>query len=164
MKILKLSLLTALISTSFACKKEHTETAEVFFSGITNRDEDGNLNGFVDEDDWNLNTTFNSKENALFPADNFSICGDATDTVLKVYSYPNPSNGVFLFGCIIEFDSISLRVVDDNYKVLYAKDNLTRPSLSIVENGDGGSRLVRMYYRAYNDSCVYQGYGDLSIR
>lgn len=164
MKIFKLTLFVSLIVISISCEKEFKETAEVFFSGITNRDENNELNGFVDSTDWQLNTVFSSRENGLFNADNLPICGDATDTVYKVYSYPNPSNGVFVFGSITPMDSISIRIVDDNYEILYQKDGLTIPSLSIVENGDGGSRLVRMYYRIYYESCKYQGYGDLSIR
>lgn len=165
MKFFKLTLLLSItVAITFSCAEEYKETAEVFFAGITNRDNDGEPNGFVDENDWNLNTVFNKRENDLFKPDNLPICSDATDTVFQVYSFPNPSTGVFVFGSIVYMDSISLRIVDDNYNVLYSKDGLTDPSLSIYENGDGGSRLVRMYYRVYNDSCKYQGYGDLSIR
>lgn len=164
MRIFKLSLFIAVLALSVSCEKEYTETGEVFFSGITNRDENGNRNGNFDPMDWKLNTTFNGSENALFSVDNLPVCGDATDTAFLVYSYPNPSNGVLAFGSIVQMDSVSLRIVDDNYKVLYSKDGLTNPSISIHENGDGGSRMVRLYYRFYNGACKYQGYGDLSIR
>ena len=164
MKIFKLSLVACLLISCFACEKEDTETAQVFFSGITNRDGNGNENGNVDPDDWNLNVTFNAQERALFPADNLPICTDALDTVYSVYVYPNPCSGIFVFGSIIQMDRIALRIVDDNYNVLFAQDSLTSPSLSINEQGDGGSRMVRMYYSVYNDTCKYQGYGDISLR
>ncbi|WP_417608600.1 hypothetical protein [Owenweeksia hongkongensis] len=164
MKIFKLSLLITVIALSVSCEKEYIETGEVFFSGITNRDGNGDLNGNIDPMDWNLNTTFTSQEDALFAADNLPICTDANDTLLKTYVYPNPNNGVFTFGSIIQMDSIALKIVDDNFTILYENDNLTSLSLTIHENGDGGSRLVRMYYRVYNGACKYQGYGDLSIR
>ncbi len=163
MRIVKLGLIACLLISSFACEKEDIESALVFFSGITERDNVGNLNGSIDPMDWTLDATFTSRENALFPADNLPICSDASDTIFRVYSYPNPSQGIFAFGSLVQMDRIALRIVDDNFNILFKEDSLTSQTLTINEDEDGGSRVVRLYYRVYNGGCKYQGYGDLSI-
>lgn len=165
MKAFKIIPLLLFLIFIMSCKDEpEEEEPKIAISGITERDGNGELTGNNDPADWNLNTTFNSMENKLFRSDDLAICADAEDSIYNVQVYPNPNDGVFNFETIIPNESISVRIVDDQLDVLFSKDSITGGTLTISENGDGGTRKVRLYYRVYNGACKYQGYGDIFIR
>ena len=164
MKTLQLVLMVIAIGALAGCKEEEKkEEPKISIEGFTVRDGNGNLVGNVDPADWNLNTTFNNMENALFPEDNLPVCSDHVDTAYQVFVYPNPNDGIFVFGSIVPREHVSLRIVDEYMNVLYKKDSLTSTTLTITEDKDAGLRAVRLYYRVYRDSCKYQGYGDIGI-
>lgn len=164
MKFLNPMLVLILILCGTACKEkdDDKEDPKISISGITERDGNGNLTGNVDPADWNMNTSFNSMENALFPSDKLPICMDR-DTAYKIVLYPNPNDGIFVFGTIIPKERTSIRIVDEYLNVLYKNDSITKNSLTIREDQNTSKRKVRLYYRVYNDSCKYQGYGDIVI-
>lgn len=165
MKYFKLAFFLILILGLNSCKDEDDkEDPKIAIKGITVRDDEGNITGTVDPADWNLNTEFNSLENKLFPSTSLQICGDYLDSNYSISVYPNPNDGVFLFRTIVPHDNISVRIVDENLNVLYRNDSISGTGITITEDKDGGKRAVRLYYRAFNENCIYQGYGDISIR
>lgn len=165
MKYLNFALLVIMLSGVTSCKDDDdTEDPKIAIKGITVRDEEGNIAGSVDPADWNLNTEFNSMENKLFSSTNLPVCDDHGDSTYSVSVFPNPNDGVFLFKTIVPHDNISVRIVDENLKVLYRNDSISGTGITITEDKDGGRRAVRLYYRIFNENCIYQGYGDISIR
>lgn len=165
MKWFRLLTIASLIVLSASCKEEEDkEDPKINISGFTERDGNGQLSGNVDPADWGFNTTFNGMEQKLFPTDELSICGDHADTSHKLVLYPNPNDGIFVLASQVPNERISIRIVDEYLKVLYKNDSVTSSALTISENKESGRRKVRMYYTIYNDSCKYQGYGDISIK
>ena len=165
MKYLNLALLVIMLAGFSSCKDDDdTEDPKIAIKGITVRDEEGNITGSVDPADWNLNTEFNSLENKLFPSTSLPICSDYADSAYTISAYPNPNDGVFFFKTIVPHDNISVRIVDENLTILYQNDSIAGAGITITEDKDGGKRAVRLYYRVFNENCIYQGYGDISIR
>lgn len=166
MKTLKLLLVVLMLGSFTSCKDDDgdTDDPKIAIKGITVRDDEGNIAGSIDPADWNLNSEYNDLENKLFPSTNLPICADHADSSYTVSVYPNPNDGVFVFGSIVPHDHISVRIVDENLKILYSNDSITGTALTITEDKDGGKRAVRLYYRIFNENCIYQGYGDISIR
>lgn len=151
--ILFITTLTLLFSS---CKKDQTT-----FSGISMTDANGTPIGTPDTDDWNLNDNWNSQEQGLFGGSN-SLCSSSSS--IQIEAFPNPNNGIFSVYAIgiDSTQTISFRVVNQNFEVLASRDNSS--SGNNIFNVNTPNQIVRVYYKISGNGCEYKGHGDVQIQ
>lgn len=156
--ILFLSTFVCLFSS---CKKEQTT-----FSGVTYRDDSGNqIGGTPDTEDWLLNDNWNGQERSLFSVSNNSLC--SSNSSIQVIAYPNPNLGNFNIHTIgtDSTQTISLRVVNQNFDVLTSRDNVSSNDIHLsVQSLITSNQIVRVYYKISENDCEYRGHGDIQIQ
>ena len=157
----KIFILFALLISFFSCKEQDEEP--VIFSGITERDEFGVMYS-EDSTDWQLFDHWNSTEKALFENSKRDFC-DTTEGEFSVIVYPNPCSNMLIINFMQSgTKQISLRLVDQDFNVLFSKDTTISSSLFInpgylAFNGD----LIRLYYKFSSDDCELRGHGDIRV-
>jgi hypothetical protein len=144
-----------------SCKENATEEP-VIFSGISVYDEFGVL---ISEDttDWQLLDRWQSVEKQLFD-EQMPFC-DTTGGGFSVFAYPNPCSEML----VLDFTQpgshlISLRLVDQDFNVLYSKDTTVSNSWILnpeylTFNGD----MIRLYYKFSDENCEFRGHGDIRV-
>ena len=138
------------------------EPEKIKFSGILLRDERGLPLSPVDPDDWNIKDTWVEQEMSLFGS---NLKTDCPTTDYEIIAYPNPTRGISAIH-VYKPDSIRLaiRIVDKNFKTLFAKDSLYSKINLIDYSSFGITDTVRVYYKFINGGCEFRGHGDVVIR
>lgn len=138
------------------------EPEKIKFSGILVRDAKGLPLSPVDPDDWNIKDTWVEQEISLFGS-NFRTDCPATD--YEIIAYPNPAIDKASIH-VYKPDSVRLaiRIVDKNFKTLFAKDSLYSKINMVDFSAFGITDTVRVYYKFINGGCEFRGHGDVVIR
>lgn len=158
-------LLLVAFSMLIACNnnKEDNNTPQtpnttIVFSGLTKTDENGAIYA-LDSTDWTITDKWQQKEIDLFP--NTLSTGCTTSELMTVATYPNPCNGVFAMTLQKpQAARFSLRVVDEKFRVLLAKDTLSGDSYNF-NTPTTLKDTVRVYYKFILNNCEYRGHGDI---
>lgn len=158
---------------ALSCEKDK----ESGFSGITERDIEGVLNGNVDDTDWRFDDVWNAKEESLFNEVNFitekSSQAEADNPPANVYTqcvaYPNPATSMFMFNLDSDADTFRFVIVDKNYEIILAHKSLFGPCLWSISTSDESSfksgKIYRIYYKLnYQSGIVEKGHGDVLIK
>ncbi|GLU56568.1 hypothetical protein [Dyadobacter frigoris] len=150
----------------FSCNQNDPEDLvktpeKITFSGILLRDERGLPLSEVDPDDWNIKDTWVEQEISLFGSNLKTNC-PATD--YEIIAYPNPVKDKAAIH-VYKPDSVRLaiRIVDKNFKTLFAKDSLYTKINMIDFSAFGITDTVRVYYKFINGGCEFRGHGDVVI-
>ena len=161
-KLFSILLLALLLSN---CKDDdHTQppVAEIYFTGLSETD----YNGFpitIDTTDWTATDTWTRQEMNLFTSSYQTGCTPSSAN--RVLVYPNPNNGLFRF--IIEKDldaRTECRIVDENFKVLFAHASIIPKSFSFDATKFGVKDTIRVYYKIIENNCEFRGHGDILIK
>lgn len=157
-KILSLCLILLIIFMS--CNKDQDE---INFEGITSRDEQGVLI-YNDPDDWRLNDTWVAAESSLF-SDNQNINCENDFESYSIKASPNPCKDFIIINKTNPINSqFSLRIVDQDFNLLFSNDSLNNASYRIDINGlNRSNQVIRLYYKFHGEACVYKGHGDIEI-
>lgn len=158
---------------AFSCEKDK----ESGFSGITERDIEGVLNGNVDDTDWRFDDVWNAKEESLFNEVNFitekSSQAESDNPPANVYkqcvAYPNPATSVFMFDMNSNADTVRFVIVDENFKIILAHKSLFGTDSWGISTSDQNSfksgNIYRIYYKLdYQGGTVEKGHGDVMIK
>lgn len=158
---------------AFSCEKDK----EPGFSGITERDIEGVLNGNVDDTDWRFDDVWNAKEESLFNEDNFitenSSQAESDNPPANVYkqcvAYPNPATSAFNLRIDTGADTVRFVIVDKNYGIIHAKkisEGIMVWMFDVSSQSEFSSNSVyRVYYKLdYLDGTVEKGHGDVMIK
>jgi hypothetical protein len=144
-----------------SCRKYGCDSADIF-SGITERDENGQLIK-SDDNDWKLKDSWGDQEQALFDKTYDKTCFLPSHFTISVH--PNPTPGPFQVSFTkTAATHLDLRLVDSDCNVITSKDNLTANAMGMQVNTEEKSKIVRLYYRFVEDGCEYQGHGDIMIK
>lgn len=138
------------------------EPEKIKFSGILLRDERGLPLSPVDPDDWNIKDSWVAQEISLFGS---NLKTDCSATDYEIISYPNPTKDKAAIH-VYKPDSVRLaiRIVDKNFKTLFAKDSLYTKINMINFSAFGITDTVRVYYKFINGGCEFRGHGDVVIK
>ncbi|MEI6348418.1 MAG: hypothetical protein WCP69_10780 [Bacteroidota bacterium] len=134
-------------------------------SGITFRDDFGQLLGETDSSDWRIDDQWSQIEKNLFINSNFN--SDCNFSNISVYCYPNPSpNRVEIAFCPEDTTlNIELNVVNQRFQKIYSKEFSNQNLLNLKFDSLAPNLLdtiFRVYYRiTNNDNCVRCGHGDV---
>lgn len=146
------------ISESFVFNQSFVETT---FEGITARDEQGVPLSNEDPEDWKLIV-----EPSLLERTVMNISGPVlSDKNYDTQFYPNPANQIgYIRNIIGDSYLCDYVLVTPNYGVLLKIDSVSSNSLAgNFYHTDQAGELSRLYYKIYNDSNTYLGYGDIII-
>lgn len=154
--------LLAIILISGSCKEHETEDP-VVFSGITVRNEFGDILS-SDSTDWQLFDQWVSKEKVLFENNINAFC-DTSVGSFSVGVYPNPCTDLVIINFTRPEDyRISVRLVDQEFNVLLSEDTTISTSWMInpgLLNFEGD--LIRLYYKISSEGCELRGHGDIQV-
>jgi hypothetical protein len=166
----KILFLSFLLPFFISCDEKNNNTDNesretLSIKGITETDEEGNVRGAVDSDDWNLNKQFTDREKQLFSTIDFTKTGIAepiTNGTQMICFCPNPFP---YMGSLYYYQNkhiVSIVIVDYKYNILhrYQFKNRKEWHLDLTTLKEG---IYRMYYvmQDENENVVHCGYGDI---
>jgi len=161
-----LYILTLLILIGSSCKKDADNFPD--FNTITSRDINAQPIGAADRDDWNLNDSWVSVENNLFPNTSTSTAYPLVSSLMQTAGYPNPCGATVFrisFG-ITTNATADVKIVDQSFNVItsaanIAADSQGRINVNLDISSIPSGQIVRAYYIVSDNSCVYRGHGDI---
>lgn len=142
-----------------SCEKDKSDN---IFTGITNTTNVGDIIS-SDDTDWNFNDSWNAKEASLFDLSYEQSCiSDVAD--YSIIAFPNPCQNIVNIYFDLPMDNfISMRLVDENYKVLLSLDSLTSGVAINLNSLAIENQMIRAYYKVYGLECELKGHGDIKI-
>jgi hypothetical protein len=157
-------LLILLVTTGLGCKKEkQSDTKKIYFTGISPKDQNGNTVAAPDSNDWNTSDVWADQEEALFSNKYTANCTPTTG--YNIMAYPNPCRNVFYLDLRKNPSTrMELRLVDENFKVLFSSDSITENNLAVQAGALGIKGTVRLYYKFIENNCEFKGHGDVLIQ
>lgn len=146
------------------CKKQNTITKDrIYFTGISPTDQNGNIMAAPDSTDWNASDKWGEQEEGLFANNNATNCTPSFD--YKIAAYPNPCR--YIFNLYLQKNPstrMELRLVDENFKLLFSSNSITANNIAIQVGTFGIKDTVRLYYKFIENGCELKGHGDILIR
>ena len=159
MRYLSFITLAILMLETVSCTDKIENTT---FTGITNRNEQGEITGSVDESDWNFDDTWNEVEHALF-TESFELNCEI-DNNHGIMAYPNPCNDIIYLNFYFDDNRrVAYRIVDNNYNIIYSTDNASSPMAISFDLLKIKKQVVRVYYKVLGEDCELRGHGDIKI-
>lgn len=143
-----------------SCRNQACEDIRSF-SGVTERDANGNLIG-PDNDDWTLRDHWSDGEISLFDTTYNTNCFPPSH--FTIIAYPNPTTGQFQ----VTFNKtvatrVDLRLIDSECRAITSRDGIQTNSFAFQARTEKKVGMVRLYYKFIEDGCEYQGHGDIQI-
>jgi len=161
---LKILILITILICSCESNKNDEKKEIIIFNGITTTDDFGDILS-ADTSDWKLNDTLNMKESSLFEEKMNNYC-TSNISDFSIRAYPNPcSKMVYLNFNFPTGYTITLKVVDRNYKLLLSlEDNLSKNLSLNFSDFNISNDTIRIYYKFHGDNCELNGHGDIKIK
>lgn len=170
------SYLLFLLSLSFvilSCGKDDDEAINCStrialppFTGITETDGSGVMNGTVDNTDWGFDTSWNAAEKQLFSGfAAYSLNCSNTDGNEVFPAFPNGFDQTF--SVLVNKGAstiVRMRLVTADGTVISSVDNGTSSSylFNLEDVFYDSSEPLRLYYvLVQNDGCAFYGHGDV---
>jgi len=132
------------------------------FTGITQMDNFGTVQGIQDTTDWRCNDSFTDKENALFPESSAEPCKLVS---YKTIFYPNPCRKKSTLYFVKDPSvRVAFRLVDKDFNVIMSKDSIYNSPLEFDLSSFKTDDTIRLYYKFITkDKCEYNGHGDIFV-
>ncbi len=142
------------------CHKSKPESLK--FTGITNMDNFGTVEGTPDTTDWRCDDTWTKREKALFPD---SFVENCKPVKYRAMFYPNPCRKkATLYFMKDSSVRVAIRLVDKDLNVIMHSDSIYRPVVPIDLSSFTTDDTIRLYYKFITkDKCEYQGHGDIFV-
>jgi hypothetical protein len=152
-------LIFALLVLTTSCSKKDENSV---FTGITNRNELGELIGSADETDWNFTDNWNDIESSLFTNSFDTDC--EIDNTWGIMAYPNPCNNLVYINHYVGSDkTVAYRIVNSSYQVLFSTNNASSNMAFLFDSLNIKKQTVRVYYKVLGEDCELRGHGDIKI-
>ena len=155
----------------WSCQSQSDTPETIAISGITQRNQFGNLVGTADNDDWTTESSWPTLVSSQF---NFSdtlnyAVNNEIGTINTIFAYPNPATTQFMFGISSSKPTIMKYIlVDNQLNVLLQGTFRLKSSNFIVAIDFSDPKLVtgktyRLYYAFYdkNKAIYAKGHGDI---
>ena len=149
----------------FACSKDNNEVITI--SGITERNNNGELIGNFDGTDWLNDNNIPEIVNSLFNFEDTANYETAEISTVEIVEYPNPVENIFNLHFNLSNETvIKFVIVDESLKVYYkyaSKLNAGNNLLAIQTEQLPRNKYFRIYYAFYDNSrtIYYKGHGDI---
>lgn len=132
------------------------------FTGITQTDNFGTIQGTPDTTDWRSDDVWTSREMALFKD---SIDNECQPKKFRIVFFPNPCRKKStLFAFKDSTVRLAIRLVDKDMNIIMSKDNVSKTGLEFNLSSFKTDDTLRLYYKfIVGDSCEYKGHGDIFV-
>lgn len=166
-----IALCSVYILLSGSCKDKNSNpssnSSTPIISGYTATDNNGNLNGLVDNSDWTFTSDWVGQEFDLFEYSDSINYFLQDSTIVMHPAFPNSNSGIFHLNYQKETHTyFNIRVINKNWEVLISADSIVGNNIALDVQGlvDNSGEMVRVYYMfTKNDSCLYKGHGDIQL-
>lgn len=147
-----------------ACIEDDNDENKIEFTGISEYNEDGAVNGELDNTDWNFNDEWEEQEQNLFGDLSLDIC-TYDESSFSIMAFPNPCTDKVNLNVLLPFNtSIMIKLVDKDFNVIYENDEVVSSRLQIsMDYFDLENEIVRVYYKMIGESCELRGHGDIQV-
>jgi hypothetical protein len=160
------ALLFLCILAADACTKDNTpesKATKFYFTGITPTDQNGNLMAAPDTSDWKTGDVWPEAAEKLFANTGAMTCTPYYK--YNIAAFPNPCKNSFMTSFTKDSATlVSVRLVDENLKVLVSIDSVTARTIQINVSSFGIKDTMRLYYKFIKDNCEFRGHGDIVIQ
>ncbi|HEY4785573.1 MAG TPA: hypothetical protein VIH57_05970 [Bacteroidales bacterium] len=132
------------------------------FTGITQMDKFGTIEGTPDTTDWGSKDIWTAREKALF-ADSFSTNCKAVN--FRAMFYPNPCRKKSTLYLLKDSTvRVAIRLVDKDLNVIMSNDSVYKSAMEFDLSSFKTDDTIRLYYKFITkDKCEYRGHGDISV-
>jgi len=159
-----LTLIITLLLTT--CTKD--EGGIINISGITTRDNVGNLLGGLDETDWTNDASFPDAVSSLLNFTETIDYSNAEISTIQIEAFPNPLESQFILNLSSSTGTVIKYIIVDEALKVYSEYALNLSAgntlLAIQMNSSfPNNKYYRMYYAFYDKTktIYFKGHGDL---
>lgn len=156
--------LSAFLSGCDPHPDESDAAPKIYFTGLTQVDDQGQALASPDPTDWRLDDVWTAQESALFASSTLPLCSSLPDSTL-VYAAPNPCKNVFMLGLFKAPGGATwrFRIVDENFAQLMTYDAALGVKQVAINTAGFPKDTVRVYFQLEQPGCVWRGHGDVLV-